>query len=190
MALGLAGTVSAGLSRVNRVPHAFLIDTPAPGEASRLAQVHLSSWRETYGVLVPDRFLGAAALEQRTEFWRRLLSLESSPYASAVACAPEGIVGLAMAGPVRPPEGFAPRRPEQLFILYVLAAWHGGGVGQALLDHTLGTRPAELWVARHNPRARAFYARNGFEPDGDERVDEDLDGLEEIRMVRGRREDQ
>lgn len=164
----------------------FRIDVPRPDEAAEIARVHLRAWREAYGALLSERFLGATELERRTLFWTRLLTMEDSPYTTAVARAPDGVVGLAMAGPAAAPDGFSPRAPEQLYILYVLARWHGTGVGQALLDRVTGPRPTELWVARDNPRARAFYARNRFEPDGDERVDEDLDGLVELRMVRGR----
>jgi RimJ/RimL family protein N-acetyltransferase len=48
---------------------------------------------------------------------------------------------------------------------------------------TLGGREAFLWVFRDNARARAFYLRNGFRPDGAERV-EPFFGPIEIRMVR------
>jgi hypothetical protein len=44
--------------------------------------------------------------------------------------------------------------------------------------------PAEsavLWVADPNPRAHAFYRREGFEPDGGQATDF---GVREIRMVR------
>lgn len=58
------------------------------------------------------------------------------------------------------------------------------GSGQALLEAALpaGT-PAQLWVAEQNPRARRFYARNGFAPDGVQVRDAVLD-LEELRLVR------
>lgn len=48
----------------------------------------------------------------------------------------------------------------------------------------IGSEPATLWVAEDNPRARGFYARNGFTPDGTRKVDEAADDLAEIRMVR------
>ncbi|WP_439688481.1 GNAT family N-acetyltransferase [Curtobacterium sp. SP.BCp] len=51
-------------------------------------------------------------------------------------------------------------------MLYVLARAHGSGAGQALLDAALGHRSASLWVAEDNPRAQAFYRRNGFTVDG------------------------
>lgn len=43
---------------------------------------------------------------------------------------------------------------------------HGSGLGQALLDTAIGTEPAYLWIMAGNPRAEAFYRRNGFVPDG------------------------
>lgn len=55
--------------------------------------------------------------------------------------------------------------------------------GQRLLDAAIGDRDAFLWVFRDNPRAPAFYVRNGFAPDGAERV-EKFFGPVEIRMVR------
>lgn len=51
-------------------------------------------------------------------------------------------------------------------MLYVLESAHGTGVGQMLLDAALRDRPASLSVAADNPRAHAFYRRNGFRPDG------------------------
>jgi ribosomal protein S18 acetylase RimI-like enzyme len=93
-------------------------------------------------------------------------------------------VGFVVRGPAAEHQGHQPEREEQLYALYVLSTCYGHGVGQALLDQVLGERPAQLWVARDNARARRFYERNGFTADGTEQVDPDLDGLVEIRMVR------
>jgi len=41
-----------------------------------------------------------------------------------------------------------------------------------------------LWVARQNPRATAFYARNGFALDGAEQVDPHAPSITDARMVR------
>jgi ribosomal protein S18 acetylase RimI-like enzyme len=65
----------------------------------------------------------------------------------------------------------------------VLAAHHGTGIGQTLLDEVLGSGPAQLWVAKQNPRAIAFYRRNGFAFDGAEQTDESTD-ITEARMLR------
>jgi GNAT superfamily N-acetyltransferase len=98
-------------------------------------------------------------------------------------CADE-IIGFAIVGAGRRIGDHEPVRERELFSLYALAAHHGGGAGQALLEAVLPAgAPAQLWVAEENPRARRFYARNGFAPDGARFRDEGLD-LAEVRLVR------
>ncbi|WP_458112707.1 GNAT family N-acetyltransferase [Arthrobacter sp. R1-13] len=71
---------------------------------------------------------------------------------------------------------------QQLHLLYTYAAFHGSGVGAALLNAVIEcSAPAELWVADPNPRAQAFYRRNGFVIDGTVKTE---DGVRSIRMVR------
>ena len=50
---------------------------------------------------------------------------------------------------------------RQLYAIYVLAEHYGSGAGQALLDAAIGGAAASLWILEDNPRARAFYVRNG-----------------------------
>jgi GNAT superfamily N-acetyltransferase len=69
-----------------------------------------------------------------------------------------------------------------LAFIYLLSAAQGSGVAQVLLDEVLGDDPASLWVLEENSRARAFYVKNGFSPDG-AKMPSDLGGTE-IRMVR------
>ena len=58
--------------------------------------------------------------------------------------------------------------PLELKRLYVVRAWHGRGVAQALMDAAIEAaraRGAEtLWLGvwERNPRAAAFYAKYGF----------------------------
>jgi GNAT superfamily N-acetyltransferase len=87
-----------------------------------------------------------------------------------------------MAGPPENPE---PGWRLHLYVLYVLAAHHGTGAGAALLNAVVHPdESAALWVADPNPRAQAFYRKNGFVADGIVQVD---DGVREIRMVRSSR---
>lgn len=116
--------------------------------------------------------------------WSRLLAADDTRQRVRVAKRGDRIVGFAAYGPADGHEGRPPVRDEQLFALYVLSCCYGRGVGQALLEETLGARPAVLWVAKENPRARRFYEKNGFLVDGTEQTDPDLDGLVEVRMVR------
>lgn len=163
------------------LPAGVVLGRPRPEEAARLAQVHVQCWREAYATLLPESFYGEEALARRTEMWTRALARRDVIDRTLVARSDRAIVGLTHRGT---PEEAEPAREVQLAMLYVLSPWYGTGVGQALLTQILGTEPAQLWVARENPRARRFYEKNGFVPDGFEQTDPDLDGLVEIRMVR------
>lgn len=162
----------------------FEIATPHTDDVDQLAAVHIQGWREAYGDLLPSRFYDAATLEQRREMWSQLLAMEDVTDRVRVARSADQIVGFALRGRAESHVDHAPVRKDQLYAIYALGQWYGTGVGQTLLDACLGDRPAQLWVARDNARARRFDEKNGFAFDGAEQVDPDLDGLVEIRMVR------
>ena len=71
----------------------------------------------------------------------------------------------------------------QLYAINVRQVYWGSGVAQRLQDRSVGDRAAFLWVLRDNLRARSFYVRNGYRPDGVEKLEEDF-GATIIRMVR------
>lgn len=157
---------------------------PRLEDAEELAWVHAQAWREAYGELLPERFYDDAARERRQAMWAEVLSEEDAGERVRVARLNGRIVGFVRRGPAVEHQGHPPSRDEQLYALYALASFYGHGVGQALLDEALSGRPAQLWVAKDNARARRFYEKNGFTADGTEQVDPDLDGLVELRMVR------
>jgi len=159
----------------------FVIRAATPGDAAGCAHVHHTSWVETYSELLPAAHWESDTLERRTETWRRWLDGGAEVTVAEVS---GQVVGFAMDGTGRHVGDDQPVRDRELYSLYVLAAHHGTGIGQALLDTVLapGT-PAQLWVAENNPRARRFYERNGFLPDGARFVDEHLN-LAEVRQVR------
>jgi hypothetical protein len=69
-------------------------------------------------------------------------------------------------------------------MLYVLGYFHGSGAGQSLPEAVLGKETAQLWVAQDNPRAHRFHRRNGFLPDGIEKINDHTNDLREVRMIR------
>lgn len=92
----------------------------------------------------------------------------------------EQVVGIVSAGPGVPHweqklyDNPAPQAAWNLDHLYTRRSTHGSGIGQRLFDvattevtdgreRPLGTW---LWILRDNPRAEAFYRRNGLVPDG------------------------
>lgn len=132
-----------------------------PEDAEAIATVHVRAWQEAYAHLLPAAFLEALDPRDRLERWRRII--DEPLIAVCVAEVNAAVVGWATAGPGREAEAV---RPLELEGIYVLAGAHGSGAGQGLLDAVIDDRPAFLWVAEHNPRAEAFYRRNGFRRDG------------------------
>lgn len=153
------------------------IGVPESSDATAVARVHLDTWRETYGALLPESFFDEAAFERLQQRWNRWLDAPRPSVTIRVAELEGRIVGFAMA--TRPDTG-----PAELHMIYLLAVFHGSGLGQALLDAAVSDLPALLWMAADNPRALAFYRRNGFEPTGEHRLDENFDNLAEIRLIR------
>ncbi len=59
--------------------------------------------------------------------------------------------------------GFRALRRGWIDHLYVEHAWHGRGVGQALIAWALrGRRRVRLWTFQRNSRSRRFYRLQGF----------------------------
>lgn len=157
------------------------IVVPTLDHAAGIAEVHNTGWREAYESLVPPHRYDDAARERRLAHWTRTLTEPEAGTELRIAVSNGTVIGFAMAGPTRDEDA---TRDWELWVIYVLAAWYGAGIAQDLLDATVGDRPAQLWVLRDNPRAQSFYRRNGFRPDGTEKVLPYLEGLVEIRMVR------
>ncbi|WP_349827820.1 GNAT family N-acetyltransferase [Brevibacterium litoralis] len=173
----------------------YTLATPTPDMAPALARVHIDAWRETYSGRFDERHFSEEAYTGRLRMWERILGGDPGPSGRpprvAVAASDDEPVGFALAGPSRD-EDLADT--DELFALYVLARLHGSGAGQALLDAVLGPgpgeapepevdrQPASLWVLQDNPRAEAFYAKNGFVYDGHSRTE---DGHTEVRMISG-----
>lgn len=156
-------------------------------DVEAVAKVHVETWRETYRGLMPDELLDSPDMvENRRRMWTSLLTPENRrDYSSAIADQDGTVVGIALSGPSPGDERGSDRH---LFVLYTYSAIHGSGVGQRLLDAVVNLEErTSLWVADPNPRARAFYRRNGFTCDGEIKTDE-YDGVREVRMVRERPE--
>ena len=153
---------------------------PTSADVEAITRVHVDSWRETYGGMLPESFFGEELVEQRRRMWTANLRSVSPEWNLRVAESDAGLVGLALAGPAH---GESPRARE-LHLIYVLLAHQGKGLGQRLLDSALGADPAVLWVEKTNERAQDFYRRNGFELDGTAEVDEQNPVFVDVRMVR------
>lgn len=158
----------------------FSLRLARPADAEAGAGLHLACWREAYRGLIPSENLDPLLTDPESwvASWRRHLA---APHPRWLAETLDGqLIGFASAGPDRMAESLL---GLELYAIYAREAWHGTGVGQALLDAAIGQLACSVWVLEVNPRARAFYARNGFEPDGTREYDDRLEAWE-VRLVR------
>jgi len=150
-------------------------------DVAQMAGVHVRCWQETYRGLMSDPVLDDPSFPAaRERFWTAALTDERYRENRAAVAEREGeLIGIAMSGP---PLDAAAAWARQLYVLYVYTAEHGMGAGRALLQAVIDpAESAALWVADPNPRAQAFYRKQGFVPDETTQVE---DGVREIRMVR------
>jgi ribosomal protein S18 acetylase RimI-like enzyme len=157
---------------------------PKHMDAARIADLHVATWREAYSHLLPHDFFTDEYIRGRREMWDHLLAAKRDGWIIRIAETDDDLAGFAFAGPSVGPKGIDLPRRRQLYMIYISAAHYGTGVGQRLLDETLGDEEAMLWVAKANPRAVAFYRRNGFQFDGTEQIDPGAPAIVDARMVR------
>ncbi|GEB96187.1 GNAT family N-acetyltransferase [Microbacterium lacticum] len=163
---------------------AFMIREPRSGEASAIADVYVATWKEAYSDLLPEDYFSEEYVAGRHRMWQHVLTHPRDDMLVRIAEAGGEIVGFAWVGPGEGVNGEKAPRERLLYAIYVLAAHYGTGIGQALLDEALGDGPAMLWVAKENPRATAFYLRNGFRFDGVEQIDPHAPLITDARMLR------
>ena len=156
-------------------------------DARAVGLMHLAAWREAYGALLPGDVFPDDAEARWIRRWQGNLAQHDADVVLRIAERDGAVVGLATAGPGRANDTAGPPvRAREVWALYVLASEYGSGLAARLLEAVLPRDvPAELWVFEANPRARAFYVKQGFAPDGGRHVfGPELGGQAEIRMVR------
>jgi ribosomal protein S18 acetylase RimI-like enzyme len=168
-----------------------LIRPAVPADAEGVAGVHVASWQGAYRGAFPDEVLdGADLAANRLRLWQRLLGQPGPRDVNLVAEDPGGRpLGLLHGRPSRDDDA-GPDTGEVVAIYASPDAW-GTGVGRELMTAGLdrlraaGFADVTLWVLDSNDRARRFYERAGFGPDGAEK--DDVMAGTAIREVRYRR---
>ncbi|WP_244210823.1 GNAT family N-acetyltransferase [Amycolatopsis kentuckyensis] len=125
----------------------------------------MASWQAAYAGLLPDDFLARLSAGERAASWARRIGEGAG---QVLVLEEDGVVA-----------GFAAFGPSQLYALYLLPEFWGRGLGRALHDRVvegMSGDSAVLWVLATNDRAKAFYRRQGWRPDG-ETGTETLDGI-------------
>jgi ribosomal protein S18 acetylase RimI-like enzyme len=138
-------------------------------DAPLMARIGPESFTETFGHLYTPENLAAFLVNHSEANWRA--ELEDPRFAVRIAQENEVAAGFAKVGPPSLP--FEVSGPTaELRQLYVLKPWQGAGVAHALMAWVLeearrrGAEQLFLSVFTDNHRARAFYARYGFEAVG------------------------
>jgi GNAT superfamily N-acetyltransferase len=177
-------------------------------DAAQIAAVQRETWFAAYAdiiaaevidrVTVPDD--GARVRQSFRTRPRQRMLVATDPDPDAAGPGTSEVVGYAAYGPetdvLNAPwphpltaDG-ASGRVAELYALYVRPSSWSTGTGRALMERVLartgaaGYQAITLWVLRDNQRARRFYERAGFAPDGATNV---LTGLGSILEVRYRR---
>ena len=161
-------------------------------DAAHIATVHIRSWQAAYRGLLPQDYLDTLDIPRRTESWKRALrSTDWSKGGVVVAVPGPDVLGFAGYGPTRD-EGEDCCAVGEIRQIYLLPEAWGKGFGQRLMSAALirlasaGYTQATLWALTTNTRARRFYEKNGWAPDGTTRSD-DMSGFQ-VDQLRYRKE--
>lgn len=157
-------------------------------DAEEIARVHVASWRQAHTGVVAEEYLSHLDVTGRAERWRDTIAGRVDPPTQVWVAEDEGrVIGFASLGPSLDED--AERSTMQIYTIYLEPHAWGRGVARELMRTVLAGVPAgapvTLWVLAGNERARHFYRRNGFSPDGVERLDEI--GGQQYRELRYRR---
>lgn len=155
---------------------AYLVRHASEHDATRIAEIHVETWRAAYRGLIPDDYLAGLDVHRRAVVWRSIIGKPGQTV--LVAVRGERIVGFCSF--LRSRDSAAPPEIGEVAAIYVEPAGWGRGIGckllAAALDHagSSGFVAVTLWVLSTNERARGFYTRQGFVPDGAEKDDHRL----------------
>lgn len=143
-------------------------------DAAALAAVSAATFMETYAGLLGSRdILAHCALHFMAERYAAALSDDGYAFWLAEAVPGGAPVGFAMLSRPDLPSVQTFADDVELKRIYLLHRFHGGGHGASLMGAAVdearrrGAGRLLLGVYKKNPRALAFYGRQGFEPIGD-----------------------
>ncbi|OYO06821.1 hypothetical protein CGZ95_00640 [Enemella evansiae] len=163
----------------------FVIRRALPADAAAYARADAEMVAETYRDLMPPSFATERLAEVPELTARYATGFAAEQQAERDHRQPERRTWLALHGDRIVGTGVVTYVPQQwelglgialppgnfrqLNHLYLRPEAHGTGLAQTMLDLALPDRQsAHLWVLIGNPRAEAFYRRNGFEVEAGE----------------------
>ena len=139
-------------------------------DALAIETIRVQGWQAAYRHVFPAAELDALPIDP--ERWRSRIAVPP-PGWTTIVCEDDGtIVGFASTGPSRDEDDLG-----ELYAIYVHPDAWSTGAGRALMAAAENALAAEfgaalLWVLEDNPRARRFYERAGWAPDGVRKAEE------------------
>jgi GNAT superfamily N-acetyltransferase len=139
-------------------------------DARAVETIRILGWRAAYRHVFPPADLDALPIDP--ERWRARLHVPPPGWTTFVAEDEGRVVGFASVGPSRDEDAMG-----ELYAIYVEPEAWSTGAGRALLAAAEEQLAREydaglLWVLEDNPRARRFYERAGWAPDGTRKAEE------------------
>jgi len=157
-------------------------------DARRIAEVHVRSWQAAYRGHIPDEYLNSLSVDDRTAAWVRILQEVELPSTGVFVIEDDDRVAFGFAAITPSRDSDSTPTTGEVGAIYLLPDSWGAGYGRALLNRatesltTAEFSTATLWVLDFNLRARTFYERAGWAPDGAEKVeDRGTFSLHEVR---------
>lgn len=164
----------------------YTIEPMQPDDIEAATAMRLQSWLDTYvndELGVTSEWIEARNKDQMSDEARaRRLEYWNNPRCAGWVARDESGKIIGATTPYVDDEG-----RQHVGSLYVDRAWHGKGVGGALMQKVIdwcdASKPIELGVVAYNERAKAFYRKWGFvEVPGSEHLFEDT--MPEVTMIR------
>ena len=157
--------------------------TASSDDLDDIVRVFLACWRDSYRGVLPATTIEAMTDQRARVLWQRVLGSEAGEVlvAERVSDAGAELLGLTRFA--------ASGDHADVHSLYVSPDAQGLGLGSRLLNAaaerlaSAGATDATLWVFANNAPSIAFYRKQGWLPDGEERTQEEF-GERELRLAR------
>jgi GNAT superfamily N-acetyltransferase len=139
-------------------------------DALAIETIRVRGWRIAYRHVFPARDLDELPIDESR--WRLRLASPPPGWTTLVVERDRRVRGFASVGPSRDEHGTG-----ELYAIYVDPDDWSTGAGRALIERAEAELAREygeamLWVLEENPRARRFYERAGWWPDGARKAEE------------------